>query len=230
MAYGATNLVTNGDFEASPFDSGWNSDFTTTTGFAPGSTTAAASASGDMFQLTGSGQATGTVGMWVEPTSLVAGQRTFNLVVGTTIGTSAINIRMFPSSATEFQLEYFIGGGTWNVATGSAGDFTVGNAYYLELAFNDLGTAGANYDLAWSGANPGSATTSESQTGITQFQNTAQATNAGATVERLRFVRGAAHGDYNLDDVTLFAPVPEPSTALLGGVALLGFLRRRRAS
>jgi len=223
--------LVNGDFESDPFDTGWtNADasFVSTTGFAPGSTTAALAqpidaTTDDLDQLTASGLSNGTLGFWFRPDSIVVSERNFNLVVGTTAGLNAVNLRMQgDATGTTLSLDYFIGGGTWLTA-GSG--FTSGDVYYLELGFNGFGTAGASYDLAWSDANPGSATTSNSLTGITQFQNAGHATTAGATIDRLRFRTDGDWGAYALDDVSL---VPEPSAALLGCLGLLGLLRRRR--
>jgi len=227
--------LVNGDFEATPFDNGWTNSttsFTSTTAIAPSGSTAVAasgidSSTDEFLQLTGSGLSTGTIGLWVRPDSLVSGQRTFNLVVGTTVGTSGINLRMNPNGGgTAFSFQTFVSGGTgWVTTPGSTDDFAVGNVYYVEIGFNDLGTAGATFDLAWSGANPGSATTTESATGLTTFQNSGHITGAGATLDRLRFAVDGDFGDYTFDDVTV---VPEPSITLLGGLGLLGLLRRRR--
>ena len=113
----------------------------------------------------------------------------------------------------------------WN-SVPALGSVNAGDWYHMQVEGIDFGKPGASYTLRLSDPN-GSAFT-KTAGGLTFGQTTAISANPAQS-----FVFNTAFGTnpgFSVDNITVtaFAPVPEPSTALLGGLTLLGFLRRRR--
>ena len=173
----AQTPLTNGDFETSPFATGWtNAGAISSPGFAPGSTQAA--------RFTGSGQSLKQSVSWnadwhLETSFMVrqTSNRQFSLIIGTGSATSALNLR--------YQDGWQAFSGGWGTAfplsnvlpsidqngdgdCDDAGDTK--NVYRLRVTGHDWGTPLASYDLALSDAN-GAAFTS-TVTGLARFQST----------------------------------------------------------
>ena len=108
-------------------------------------------------------------------------------------------------------LSYFSGG--WNTAIDAA--FTAGTTYYIRVIGSDLDLASRSYTIGYS-TNGVDYTTSGDITGFHAF-------SPGVDFETIRFEAGTS--TLRIDAVSV---VPEPSIVLLGGLGVLGLLRRRR--
>lgn len=107
-------------------------------------------------------------------------------------------------------------------ASGNAAfDFTTNTTYSFVLSYERL--ANGSLDIDWSLSNGAGYSLSST------FNDTTPETYA---FNRVAFLTGDSQNadqlTFNNVDVT-FTPVPEPSIALLGGLSVLGLLRRRRA-
>lgn len=150
--------------------------------------------------------------------------RQFSLQFSNTSATPNVN-------AATMNLRYQSGafalfsGGAFN-AVPALGSLTAGDWYHMQVEGIDFGTATGSYTLRLSDAN-GSAFT-KTASGLTNAQN-----GTVTTILAQSFIFNTAFGTnpgFSVDNITVtaFAPVPEPSSALLGGIAILGLLRRRR--
>lgn len=174
-AHAQTPLV-NGDFEASPFDTGWtNAGAVVTDGFASGSAQGA--------RFTGSGQSlkqsvTWTADWHLESSFMVrdTSNRQLSLLIETGSGTSALNLR-YQSGWQAFSGGW---GTAFNLGTvlpsidqnndgdcDDAGDTK--NVYRMRVTGHNWGTAAASYDLALSDPNGTSFTSTA--TGLSRYQS-----------------------------------------------------------
>ncbi len=209
-AHTAAAALTNGNFEGTPFLTGWT-------------------ASGVVTQagLNGSAQAarlgfntTATLSQTVDPLTnftfdtylQVAGNTTaqsFRILLDSSVG-NAVEIRGALGNIIQVNHQ-----GTYLSATAVSGGATfpipTTTTVRLRVIGRNFGTANADYDLAWS--NPGSTALSHAATGLKSFaSNTAATTGTG--VNRIRFDRNdtAAHSHW-FDEVSL---VTGTSTAPAG--------------
>lgn len=230
----------NGNFEASPFDTSWTQNsgpsVFAASGIAPGSTQAALFSGIDtttdgLYQDTASRLSAFTLSFWVRTDSVLDLDRSFNLVLGSTAGNNALNLRLggganTPGSGATLQA---FAGGNWNDLS-TADFFSVNSTYYFQLDVTGLGTGDINdfsYTVMWSDADPGSATTANSSGPVNFSQNTTHASSLGATLNRLNFNTDGDWNDYTLDDVSV-AAVPEPSTFALAALGIAGLVIFRR--
>jgi hypothetical protein len=150
--------------------------------------------------------------------------RQFSLLVSNTSAT--VNV-----SAATINLRYQNGafalfsGGAFNTVA-ALGSVTAGDWFHMQVDGIDYSTAIGSYTLRLSDAN-GTAFT-RTASGLTNAQNGLVTTSLAQS-----FVFNTAFGTnpgFSVDNITVtaFAPVPEPSAAILGGIALLGLARRRR--
>jgi MYXO-CTERM domain-containing protein len=159
----------------------------------------------------------------VQAVAAPATTRQFNLQVSTT--STAPN-----TSAATVNLRYQNGGwalfNTAWVPVAGLPAVSDGAWYHMQLEGVDWGTAAASYSLRLSDA-AGSAFTSTAS-GLTIVQNgNILGTKAQSFIFNTAF---GANPGFSVDDVTVTTAevVPEPGAATLGGLALLGLLRRRR--
>ena len=218
-------LVTNGDFEATPFHSGWtNTAATQGTGLFGSAQSAEflSGANGRISQAFSSPARTFAVDFQFSP-GTVAGNRTLNMVLfnapnnGTSQAGSALNLRSDDSG----NLQLF--DGAWGTVSGGSGAFATGSEYRIRLEANDFGPAGTNtFDLFWSDA--GSTALTNSATGLSNFQNVPDNADGYSAIA---FLKSSTNGGYSIDNVVVTA-VPEPSSVLLFGFAGLACTFRRR--
>ena len=142
-------LITNGDFEADPFDTGWgNTAATETTGLyssaqAAEFTTATTGRVSQAFS-----PLTDFVVEFDFSPTVASGSRKLNVVLysdpntGTSDAGASLNIR----SDINGDLQVFSGG--WATVANGAKAFTVGNEYMLRIVGNDIGGTSA-YDLLY---------------------------------------------------------------------------------
>ena len=120
---------------------------------------------------------------------------------------------------------------------------TVDNAYTLTFSYalaQQVGFTGANVDNYWQvgfgNATRGSGALSIADGGFSGWKTATMTFTASSASQALSFLaQGSSPGATPfmlLDNVSLTAAVPEPSTwgMMLGGIGLVGFLARRRAA
>ena len=202
------SLVTNGDFEASPFDSGWANTGSTSTSGLTGSGFAADLGAGDTMMQ--DFVALPAVGLTVF-------QLDFMLSLGDTGGTQRIRLRGDENSSDYITLKMDSAGlhkyaGTWYNAV--PGTYLADTTYHIRVnVFDDSGTPKYNVGVSTDGLTYNTSINMGSFHGV------------GTTpFETIRFDSGAM----TIDEVTV---IPEPAT--LGLLAAFGggilFIRRRLA-
>ena len=174
-AHAQTPLI-NGDFEVSPFATGWtNAGAVPTPGFTPGSTQGA--------RFTGGGQSLKQSVSWnadwhLETSFMVrqTSNRQFSLIIETSAGTSALNLRYqngWQAFSGGWGTAFALGSALPSIDQNNDGDCDdagdTKNVYRLRVTGHDWGTPAAAYDLALSDAN-GTAFTS-TVTGLSRFQS-----------------------------------------------------------
>lgn len=200
----AQTPIINGDFEESPFLTGWTSaGAVTAAGFAPGSSQA--------IRFTGSGQSLKQGVSWnadwhLETFFMVrqTSNRQFSLIIETGSGTSALNLR--------YQNGWQAFSGGWGTAfplgnvlpsidqnndgdCDDAGDTK--NVYRLRITGQNWGTPSASYDLALSDANDTDFTSTA--TGLSRFQ----VPPTSATPSSIRFgTEFGSNPGFWIDDVS----------------------------
>lgn len=227
----AQTPLTNGNFEASPFDSGWtNSGAVATDGFSLGSSQG--------IRFTGTGQSLSQSVAWGADWHLdfsfmvrQSNERQFSLIIGTgNSNTSALNLRYDESEGGWFAFD-----GGWGNALDLASvspsidlngdgdaddDGETKNTYHMRVTGHNWGTTSATYDLALSDAN-GIDFTSNAN-GLSRYQ--ADPNSATPTAIRFSTEFGSNPGFW-LDDVTshnaiLAGPAPTISYFVADGNTL----------
>jgi len=204
-ASGALSLV-NGDFSTNT-TSGW-----TVTGTANASSGSAVISSGGQilqdFDSTGNQLTDFTASFNI---SFGAINNAHRIRFEGNAGLDMISLRLL--DATTIQA---FNGGTWaNVVTGLS--MTVGTSYTLSIVGQGFGTSLGTYTI---GLSQGSTALGTSVSNVAYYHALVPATTTFET-----FTVGASTGGVTVDN---FQVVPEPATAILGGLGLLGLLRRRR--
>ena len=179
--------LTNGNFEASPFSSGWTvtASPVATPGIAPGS------AQGARFSATG--QALSQAVAWGAEWSLEnyfairsTGVRAYSCIIGLGAQASGLNLRyeagafsMYSVSAAAWVPLPALGALLASTDANADGDLDdagdTKNVYRIRITGHSFGTAGWNYEIALSDAN--SSTFTRSVTNLTTFQNASGAAN-----------------------------------------------------
>ena len=208
------SLVTNGDFEASPFDSGWANTGSTSTSGLTGSGFAADLGAGD--SMTQDFVAAPAVGPTVY-------QLDFMLSLADTGGSQRIRLRGDGNSGDIITLKmdniglYKYGSGTWYNAV--SGTYSADTTYHIRV---EVGNFDADVDPEY--------ILGVSTDGINYASSVAMGSFHGAGTtpfETIRFEGGTVAG-MTIDEVTV---IPEPAT--LGLVAAFGgailFVRRKLA-
>lgn len=210
----SANLLVNGNFESSPFGTGWErSDVTATSGL-NGTGTAARLPWPSLATL---GQAVPPVADFTFDVYLQAAgssePQTFRVILDGATG-AAIELRGGPGNRLQVNHD----GGYFDVVPsggGSAVSFPVNSTVRFRVVGRDFGTADAQWDLAWS--NPGSLSLAYVITGLRSFADPASAMGGG--ISGVRFDRniGDASHSYTIDEVVLEAvsgAVPTATHAL----------------
>ena len=213
----ARAALTNGDFEAAPFNSGWSgSGAVVSDGFAPGSSQAA--------RFTGGGQSLRRGVNWSSDWHLdfwfmvrATSDRQFSLIIDTGSSATTLNLRYQGGW-------YTFAGGSWGSplaladvlptidqnGDGDADDAgDTKNVYHMRVTGKNWGTASASYDLELSDAN-GSAFTS-SVTGLTRYQG-----GFATSMSPSRFRFGTEFGGnpgFWIDDVSTHEDAPPGNPA-----------------
>jgi MYXO-CTERM domain-containing protein len=228
----AVTVITD-DFDTGVVSSSWDTTAGTSvvSGGAQGSTQAVTLAAttgnlGETFGAVSPGGAEDFVIDYyfrVQAVAAPATTRQFNLQVSTTWVTPN-------TSAATINLRYQNGGwalfNTAWVPVAGLPAVADGTWYHMQLEGVDWGTAGASYTLRLSDA-AGSAFTSTA-TGLNIVQN---GNIIGTKAQSFNFNTAfGANPGFSVDQVTVTAAdvVPEPGAVSLGGLVLLGLLRRRR--
>ncbi len=227
------NLLVNGDFEASPFDTGWYNTVATAETTSPISGSATARMG---FNTTGDLEQNFTpvsdfvVNFSFRQIGNTAG-RTLNVLLNTdaTYGnvSANVNLRIIVASSepasTRWALQTFDGANWVNVVNPDVFKFDSLDPYRFEIRGHGWGGATPTYDVLWSDANSTSLT--HSATGLTLYQST-----PASTMKRVRFTRPFASGNsWLVDDVSVTATaVPTPAALRAGLVLMVATLARRR--
>ena len=173
--------LTNGNFEASPFSSGWTvtASPVATPGIAPGS------AQGARFSATG--QALSQAVAWGAEWSLEnyfairsTGVRAYSCIIGLGAQANGLNLRyeagafsMYSVSAAAWVPLPALGALLASTDANADGDLDdagdTKNVYRIRITGHSFGTAGWNYEIALS--DPNSSTFTRSVTNLTTFQN-----------------------------------------------------------
>jgi len=196
--------LTNGDFEATPFDQGWNSSGVVTTTSLNGSISARLpyNTTATLGQTLSTPLSNFTLDVDVE----VAGNTTsdsFHIFLDGASG-QAIELRGALGNVIQVYDQRYYKSLT---AISGGGDFSFpGNsAIHIRIVGRQFGTVNANYDVAWS--DPGSTTLTHSAVNLTAF-STPYGASSGSGITALRFDRVGNPGhSYWVDDVTLLAQV-----------------------
>jgi hypothetical protein len=228
-------VITNGDFEASPFLTGWNVSgskvVAETTSPIAGATSArfdaGASGSGGIAQEFAA-LSDFVIDVTVKPlfSSL---DRSLNLVVhtggtGNSSDSTAINLKLAgtATSGSGSNLQVY-NGSLWVDVPGATSNFFADNSVYrLQIVGHGWGAAGASYDVLWSDAD--STALAHASTSLTIYQGATNPTTAG--LSRIRFPMASSdRNSYLLDNVSVAIPTP---AALPAGLALISALLMRR--
>lgn len=199
---GQTELVTNGDFEALPFGTGWTTSAVVAVPGLNGSATAARLPYNTMA-MARQNVATAAQAFTLEVSFSLAGNTTpqgFVMALDTESG-SALSVRT--AAGGELQVR---SGDVWltptRVADGGVFNLAPNQTLRLRIIGRGFGTASASYDLVWS--EPGQTSFSHAVTGLRHFASVANAVAGG--VRGLRFDRAvAADNSFLIDDVSLRA-------------------------
>jgi MYXO-CTERM domain-containing protein len=204
-AFGAISLV-NGDFSTNNLN-GW-----TVTGTASGASGAAAISSGGQILQDFSATAPDGLADWEASfqVSFGAVNDAHRIRLEGDAGADMITMRISGTSVQAFNA------GTWaNVVTGAT--FTANTPYIFTVSGTNFGTASRAYSVSLTDTSLAAVGTS---TGNVSFFHATPNTQLFET-----FTFGASTGGIIVDNVSV---VPEPASALLGGLGLLALLRRRR--
>lgn len=217
----AQSSLTNGDFEASPFDSGWtNAGAVATPGFAPGSSQAA--------RFTGGGQSLAQSINWGKDwhleTSFMVRQtsnRQFSLIIETGAGISSLNLRYqngWQAFSGGWGTAFTLGDVLPSIDQNNDGDCDdagdTKNVYRLRVTGHDWGTPSASYDLSLSGAN--ATTFTSTAFGLDRFQ----ATPSSATPSGFKFgTEFGSNPGFWIDDISSHDSPSGPAPSILSFVA-----------
>ena len=206
----SANLLVNGDFTSG--ETGWSDSNNVGT------------VSSGVLSIAGGGSPDGNFSQAFAPqtgptvvsfdfftTNPGSGDRSMNIFLRESVGGGQINLRVITGGNVQI---FQSGGPSWQTLSGLNGsvvtDGTTVNTF--QLTFNAYGGS-LDYDVTVNGS---------TETGVGFFQNTTL-----DDFSQFHFTNDFGATAFSADNVSV-DPIPEPSAALLGLVALVGLLRRRR--
>jgi hypothetical protein len=201
--------LTNGNFEGSPFLTGWTASGVITQAGLNGSAQAARLTFNTTASLSQTVDA--LANFTFDTYVMIAGNataQTFRILLDSSVG-NAIEVRGALGNIIQVNNLGTYTSAT-SLATGATFPIATNSPVRIRIIGRNFGTSTAEYDLVWS--EPGSTTLSHAAVGLKMFVNTAAAT--GASINNVRFVRTdtASHSHW-YDDVSFVSGGQAPPTA-----------------
>ncbi|HOD82548.1 MAG TPA: PEP-CTERM sorting domain-containing protein [Phycisphaerae bacterium] len=218
------NLLTNGDFEAAPYDTGWtrsnvNIGTAETTSPISGSTSLRMSwnnqgYTGNVDQSLASVLSDFDYSFTFRQLGNTAGRSMNTLLLAGGAGVNARVLVQGTAGVDDDTLQVYDGSGWQNVS--AVGAFSgISQDYRISIRGRDWGTPAASYDLLWSDA--GSTLLTHQATGLTHFQSSGPTTSK---LETVRFAKPESTGNtWMVDNVVLTAPASAFAPAVAEPVA-----------